>query len=63
MLSATVVGPDLALADALATGVLAAGGSGLGLVKKLPGYSVLVIDSAGRLSHTSGLPLAMADSA
>lgn len=55
--SATVAGPEPAVADALATGLLAAGVGGLKWLASLPGYSALVIDSAGRLLPTLGLPL------
>jgi FAD:protein FMN transferase len=55
--SVTVVGPDLALADALATGVMAGGVDAVSLVEAIPGYSALVIDAQGRLLATEGLPL------
>ncbi len=55
--SVTVVGPDLALADALATGVAAGGVDAVALVEAVPGYSALVVDDQGRLLATEGLPL------
>jgi thiamine biosynthesis lipoprotein len=56
-LSATVAGPDLTLADALATGLFAAGVAGLGLIDALPGYSALVVGPAGDTYLTDEFPL------
>jgi thiamine biosynthesis lipoprotein len=56
-LSATVTGPDLALADALATGLFAAGVSGLPLIEALPGYSALVVEPDGETGLTDEFPL------
>jgi thiamine biosynthesis lipoprotein len=56
-LSATVTGPDLTLADALATAVFAAGVPGLELIGALPGYAALVVDLHGQMRVTDGFPL------
>jgi thiamine biosynthesis lipoprotein len=50
--SATVTGPDLALADALATGLLAAGEAGLAEVTRLPGYSAMIVGADGTQRST-----------
>jgi thiamine biosynthesis lipoprotein len=55
-LSATVTGPDLTLADALATGLFAAGVAGLELIDVLPGYSALVVEPGGEAYLTDGFP-------
>jgi thiamine biosynthesis lipoprotein len=56
-LSATVTGPDLALADALATGLFAAGVAGLPLIDAQPGYEALLVGPGGETHVTSGFPL------
>ena len=56
-LSATVTGPDLALADALATGLFAAGVAGLPLIDALPGYDALVVEPGGDARVTHEFPL------
>jgi thiamine biosynthesis lipoprotein len=56
--SATVVGPDLALADALATGLVAAGEPGMEAVVRLPGYSAMIVGDDGHPVSTDGFPLA-----
>ena len=56
--SATVTGPDLGLADALATALAVAGRSGLELVERLAGYEALLIRFAGASSRTCSFPLA-----
>ncbi len=56
LLAATVVGPDLAFADALATGLLASGGKALARVAGLRGYSALIVGSDGTLRTTLGFP-------
>jgi FAD:protein FMN transferase len=56
--SATVVGADLALADALATGLLAAGGEALSDVAWLPGYSAMIVGGDGSRVTTDGFPVA-----
>jgi thiamine biosynthesis lipoprotein len=57
-LSATVTGPDLGLADALATGLLAAGADGIEGLEALGGYEALVVDPSGRRHLTRAFPLA-----
>ena len=56
LLAATVVGPDLAFADALATGLLASGGEALARVAGLRGYSALVVEDDGSVRTTLGFP-------
>jgi len=56
--SASVIGPDLGLADALATAVAVAGIEGLDLVEPLTGYEALVIGWDGRQHSTSRFPFA-----
>jgi thiamine biosynthesis lipoprotein len=56
--SAAVVGPSLAMADALATALIAGGGHVLGAVSELPGYSACVIAADGVLRATAGFPAA-----
>lgn len=57
VLSATVVGPDLWLADALATGLFVEGLPGLQRIAAIAGYSALVIDLAGNLRPSPFFPL------
>lgn len=52
--SATVMGPDLALADALATGLLAGGPAAVGAIEDLDGYEALLIAWDGALRRTDG---------
>jgi thiamine biosynthesis lipoprotein len=54
--SATVCGPDLTVADGLATGLLAAGRRGLRAIVAA-GYEAMITDAEGRLVHTGGFPL------
>jgi len=56
LLAATVVGPDLAFADALATGLLASGGKAMARIAGLRGYSALVVEQDGSVSTTLGFP-------
>ncbi|MEA2438088.1 MAG: FAD:protein transferase [Thermoleophilaceae bacterium] len=56
-LSATVTGPDLTLADALATGLFAAGAAGLPFIDALPGYDALVVGPGGDARMTDEFPL------
>jgi FAD:protein FMN transferase len=58
--SASVTGPDLGLADALATAVAVAGPAGLELIEPLAGYEALVIGYDGRKQWTSNFPFAAA---
>ena len=51
--SATVTGPDLDLADALATGLLAGGPAALGAVDDLDGYEALLIGWDGEFRSTA----------
>jgi FAD:protein FMN transferase len=55
--SATVCGRDLAVADGLATGLLAAGRRGLAPIVAA-GYEAMIIDDDGEVLHTSGFPFA-----
>jgi FAD:protein FMN transferase len=56
--SASVTGPDLGLADALATAVAVAGEAGLALVEPLAGYEALVIGYDGGRQWTGNFPFA-----
>jgi len=56
--SATVVGPDLALADALATGLAVGGVPVLSAIDALPGYGAHVVTHGGRHYATGRFPLA-----
>jgi thiamine biosynthesis lipoprotein len=58
VVSATVVGADLALADALATGLVAAGERGLGPLVRVPGYSALIVAGDGSMVTTADFPVA-----
>jgi thiamine biosynthesis lipoprotein ApbE len=55
--SATVTGEDLAVADGLATGLLAAGRDGLAIVR-CAGYEAMVIEPDATLRATADFPLA-----
>jgi thiamine biosynthesis lipoprotein len=55
VVSATVCGPDLALADALATGLMAAGSAGLDAVAAA-GYEALLLLEGGESVSTAGFP-------
>jgi thiamine biosynthesis lipoprotein len=57
--SATVCGPDLAFADAFATGLLAAGEPGLEAVHRA-GYTALIVEPDGTELHTEAFPFATA---
>ena len=56
--SASVTGPDLGLADALATAVAVAGEPGLDLVEALEGYEALIIALDGSRRWTEHFPFA-----
>jgi FAD:protein FMN transferase len=56
--SASVTGPDLGLADALATAVAVAGPPGLALIEALDGYEALVINGDGTPQWTERFPFA-----
>ena len=59
LLSATVIGHDLAFADALATGLFVSGGRLLEHIGRLRGYHGLVIDAGGVLRTSPGLSLGL----
>ncbi len=52
----TVVGPDLALADAYATAGCAMGRGGIDLIDRIDGYEAFAVTRYGRLCWTSGYP-------
>jgi FAD:protein FMN transferase len=57
--SATVVGPDLARADAYATAAIAMGSSGESWLAGLPdraGYEAMTVDADGAVWHSAGWP-------
>lgn len=56
--SASVVGPDLGLADALATGLAVGGDDVLALIEDLDEYQALTIGADGARSWTVGFPFA-----
>jgi thiamine biosynthesis lipoprotein len=58
--SATVVGPDPALADALATGLAVGGDDALGAIDRLEGYEGWLIRPDGSDAATAGWQLASA---
>ena len=53
--SATVVGPDLALADAYATALFVMGPDGLAWIEAQPGYAAFLITHDERVHWTPGL--------
>ena len=57
--SASVCGPDLALADAFATGLVAGAGEGLGAVERA-GYQALLVLVDGESISTAGFPALVA---
>jgi thiamine biosynthesis lipoprotein len=59
--SASVSGPDLGLADALATAVAVCGSEGLAFIDDLEGYEALVISLDGTWQWTDGFPFASSD--
>jgi FAD:protein FMN transferase len=54
--SVTVVGPDLATADAYATAAFAMGADGPAWTASLPGYEALSITTDGKVLQTGGVP-------
>jgi FAD:protein FMN transferase len=56
--SASVTGPDLGLADALATGLAVAGPDGLAFVEVIAGYAGLIIGFDGTRQSTPDFPFA-----
>ena len=57
LLAATVVGPDLAFVDALATGLFASGGRALARIAGQRGYSAMIATADGMCRATPGFPL------
>lgn len=55
--SASVTGPDLGVADALATAVAVAGEEGLALAEGVDGYEAMVVGLDGAMRWTAGFPL------
>jgi FAD:protein FMN transferase len=56
-MSATVIGPDAALADALGTAMCVLGPErGLAIIERLPRTEALLVDLAGEVHRSSGLP-------
>jgi thiamine biosynthesis lipoprotein len=56
LLSATVIGPDATLTDALATTVFVLGAdNGLALIDRYPGYEAIVVEPTGQLRYSGGL--------
>jgi thiamine biosynthesis lipoprotein len=58
LLSATGTGPELALADALSTGLFAQGEAGLETIDPIPAYEALVVRDDGALVATAGFSYA-----
>ena len=56
--SASVTGPDLGLADALATGLAVAGSDGLKFIEAIDGYAGLTIGFDGTRTSTQSFPFA-----
>jgi FAD:protein FMN transferase len=61
--SASVTGPDLGLADALATAVAVAGEPGLAFIQPIEGYEALIVGHDGSRRWTERFPLALRDTA
>ncbi|MCX6362803.1 MAG: FAD:protein FMN transferase [Actinobacteria bacterium] len=59
LLSATVVGLDLAFADALATALFVSGGRLLERISRLAGYHGFTVSGDGIVRATRGLPVAL----
>lgn len=54
--SATVIGPDASMTDALSTSVFILGAQkGIALINRLPNFDAVVIDAKGRLYYSAGL--------
>ena len=56
--SATVVGPSLALCDALATALVVAGDEGPELARSLKGYEAYIVGVDGKEDATEGIVFA-----
>jgi FAD:protein FMN transferase len=59
LLSATVIGHDLAFADALATGLYVSGGKMLERISLLAGYHGLIVDGRGNIHASRGFPIVL----
>ena len=59
--SASVTGPDLGLADALATALVVAGHTGLRLIDAIDGYEGFVISLDGTWQWTDGFAFTSSD--
>ena len=59
LLSATVIGHDLAFADALSTGLYASGGELLERISRLAGYHGFIVDGRGRVHASRGFPIVL----
>jgi FAD:protein FMN transferase len=59
LLSATVVGIDLAFADALATALFVSGGKLLERISRLAGYHGFTVSGDGVVRATRGLPVGL----
>jgi len=56
LLSATIIGPDATMTDALATTVFVLGTeAGLDLIDRYDGYEAIVVEPTGQLRYSSGL--------
>jgi thiamine biosynthesis lipoprotein len=55
--SASVTGPDLGVADALATAVAVAGEEGLAMVEAIDGYGAMIVGLDGAMRWTAGFPI------
>jgi thiamine biosynthesis lipoprotein len=60
VVSASVTGPDLGLADALATALMVAGEGGLELVENLEGYEGMTIGFDGAINSSRQFPIVVA---
>jgi thiamine biosynthesis lipoprotein len=61
ILSVTVCGPDLGLADAYSTAAFALGGAGPRWLAAVPGYESFTITADGRTLATAGFPVLVGD--
>ena len=59
LLAATVIGLDLAFADALATALYVSDGKLLERISRLAGYHAFIVDGRGVIRATRGLPLTL----
>jgi thiamine biosynthesis lipoprotein len=60
--SASVSGPDLGLADALATALAIAGQRGFDMVSRIDGFEAMVVTLDGVMHRTAGFPLVSSSS-